>query len=359
METTVQAVSPIVPQAVAEAGVPLRPQSVSLSRTAKWPVGAVGPVVLDTVVTHVDHAPATSKRECQMSDSWGGGALNVSRAVSSYGGGAVPCFLIGRDAAGEAMKADLGDEFPQARFVPGYSHSRRSHLRPDGVTETTRPPLAQRRLPSYLHDAISRTPVTVVSPLAAADGEFAADALGAARCGIWQPSLPQLVDADSLRRLLPLATVTVLNHDEARAATGYDEPMDAIMALCDAGARGVIVTSRDGALARIDGTWEFAPAHQVQARRTSRAGDVFTGVFALARASGRTTRESLQLGQAAAARHVTGAPPLASLDELAVWAHGEPKVKLARRIAEPLNIRRAVSVAVATAATILAIAVLR
>ncbi len=346
-ERDVQTVVPgIAHQCFPEPAVDCKPP-----RPARTAVGAVGPAVLDTAVRPTHPHASTAKRECTMKDSYGGGAVNVSRSIQQYGGTPQPDFLVGADAYGKLMKEDLSEEFPHSLCVSAYPQSRRSHIHTDGTTDTTRPPLMLSRLPDNCRKRAAETPVTVVAALAPDDHDFTAEALSQARFGIWVPSASQLGETRSATRLLRLAHVTVMNDEEARVSTGKDDPIEAIVVLSERGCRGVIVTSRGGALARIDGDWLFAPAHQVQAKRTSRAGDTFTGVFALAIASGRTLREGLVLGQAAAARHVTEQPPLGGLDELAAWAGTQPKVALPR---PPVDLPRVITMAFAATASILA-----
>lgn len=155
-------------------------------------------------------------------------------------------------------------------------------------------------------------------------------------------------------------TVTIMNHEEARKATGETDPIRAIMALVEMGCLNPAVTSPDGVVARIDGEWASAAAHAVTARRTDGAGDCFSDVFSGVYAAGRTLDESLRLGQAAVARYVTEQPSLDDLDELAAWAEAQPKVAVTRRPERPaVNLRRVASVAVAAAATILLVALVR
>ncbi|MFO0821181.1 MAG: carbohydrate kinase family protein [Pirellulales bacterium] len=323
-------------------------------------VATVGPVVLDTHVTYPGSVPEKGKRVCEMRCSYGGGALNTSRAIRTAGGTVAPCFIIGRDKMGEAMKDELGDEFALAQFAAGYDSSRQSHIRPDGVTDTTRPPLELHSLPPNFRDAIRNSRVTIVAPMAVADQAFVGEALAAARFSIWQPSLPQLLDRQSVTTLGKLASVTVMNDVEAYEVTGESDPTRAVMALVEKGCRGAMVTSPQGVVARIDGEWASAPAHDISALRTSGAGDCFVGVFAWAYAARRSLDEALRLGQAAAARHVTAQLPLVDLGQWTAWANSQPKVSLARRTKAPvIKVRHAMSVAVGVAAMILAMMVFR
>lgn len=321
------------------------------ARRVRAAVGVVGPAVLDTVVRPTHPNALTAKRECTMEESYGGGAVNVSRSIQQYGGTAMADFLVGADSYGKLMREDLSEEFQHSRCVCAYPQSRRSHIHIGGTTYTARPPLTLTRLPDHCRQRVTENRVTVVGALTPDDHDFTAEALSEARFGIWVPSAAQLSETRSAPRLMQLAQVTVMNDEEARVATGKDDPIEAIVVLSERGCRGVIVTSRGGALARIDGDWLFAPAHQVQAKRTSRAGDTFTGVFALTIASGRPLREGLVLGQAAAARHVTEQPPLGDLDQLAAWASTQPKVALPR---PRIDLPRVVTMAFAATATILA-----
>ncbi|MEY4178174.1 MAG: pfkB family carbohydrate kinase [Planctomycetota bacterium] len=330
---------------------------VAPQRSPTSSVGVVGPVVRDTTVHYENPVESTAKRDCRMDDSVGGGSVNVSRAIQGHGGTAYPIFIAANDSMGRDMKSELGDEFSAARFVNGYSKSRRSHIRPGGTTDTTRPKLLIPQLPLFCRGVMEETPVVVLSPLAAPDVDFTRDVLMSAKYPIWQPSVSQLTDASSAARLMPLARVIVINDAEAREATGKKDPVDAIIAMVEGGSQGVIVTSRDGAIARLDdGNWHFAAAHRVQAKRTSRAGDVFTGVLALAIASGYSPQEGMELGQAAAARHVSEQPAMGSLEALAAWASTQPKVDFPGRVPQkPLELPRAIAIAAAASAMVLAL----
>lgn len=137
-------------------------------------VSAVGPLVLDTRVTYPGPVPETGKRKCEMHCSYGGGALNSSRAIRAAGGAVVPGFLIGRDKLGQAMKDELGDEFARAQFAEAYQASRQSHIRPDGLTDTTRPPLELTSVPKHIRHSIQQSSVMIVGPMAVTDHAFVA-----------------------------------------------------------------------------------------------------------------------------------------------------------------------------------------
>jgi sugar/nucleoside kinase (ribokinase family) len=163
--------------------------------------------------------------------------------------------------------------------------------------------------------------------MAAEDYPFVDDLLRIAPRSILLLSDGQLCQRELALRLILGATITVLNGDEARTLTGADDPKDAIGALREDGCTGIVVTTHQGVEAFLDGQQESISALDLGVPvQTVGAGDCFTGVMIAAWSAGHSIREGLELGQAAAARHVAGLAPLPSLNDLANWSVGQPRV---------------------------------
>ncbi|MDA1055371.1 MAG: carbohydrate kinase family protein [Planctomycetota bacterium] len=276
----------------------------------------------------------TTKATCTMHEQLGGAPVGVSRAIAACSGRVALHFMIGDDKLGEQVVDELGDEFRAAQFHRCLPATRRSVVIGERVY-TTRPTLRSQVLPPALHQALASSELAIIGPLSATDEPFTAAALRAARTTIWMPSAQQLGDRDSAVRMMGLATVTIVNDQEAALLSGCDDPIDAICLCRDwtAGAK-MIVTSRTGALAWWGDTWLSAPALAIPSpMRTIGAGDCFAGVFASAWLDGQSPEEAMQCGQTAAARHVMGLAPLDGVNALQGWAAGQQKVSL--RATEP------------------------
>ena len=197
----------------------------------------------------------------------------------------------------------------------------------------------------------------MIAPLPAENHEFVDTMLQLHPATVWQPSVEQLADADRAFRLMNSASITVMNQSEAETLTGEPDPIEAIM-VCrdhmdrDRMDRGVIVTTRSGAVGWFSGNWAYASAPVVDAVvREVGAGDWFAGVFTLAwSGAGYDFAKAMALGQAAAARYVAGLPAFSSLDELADWYSKRPKTPIREGAHRRLNLRHVASAAIATLA---------
>lgn len=80
-----------------------------------------------------------------------------------------------------------------------------------------------------------------------------------------------------LKPLLPLIDVFLPNDDEARAFTGFDDPVRQLQAFADAGANTVIVTrGGHGSVATSGGVTLACGAHRMEVVDPSGSGDAFT-----------------------------------------------------------------------------------
>lgn len=247
----------------------------------------------------------------------------------------------------------LRAEFPHALFNCCYEETRLSVILPDGKCLTTRPPLNLDRTSEPIRASLSTVAWTVVAPFGADDTPFVEDILRIATRSVLMLSKDQMCNRESALRLMKAATRVVLNHEEAEAVTGHKDVRLAIDTLLAAGCREVLVTSPDGVEAYLDGQPESRQALAVdRVKGTVGAGDAFIGVAVMAWAAGYPSAEGLDLGLAAAARHVAQLPPLASLTELAAWAVSQPRVsppdspKLPTKISQPFRVRHVVAMGI-------------
>jgi ribokinase len=98
----------------------------------------------------------------------------------------------------------------------------------------------------------------------------------------------------------------VVNRVEAAQASGIEDPREAALALCRAGARRVIVTlGAEGCLVAERDGWAVYPAAPVDAADTTGAGDTFCGVLAAGMARGEPIARIIAAAQAAAAMTVS------------------------------------------------------
>jgi fructokinase len=127
------------------------------------------------------------------------------------------------------------------------------------------------------------------------------------------------------------------NEEEAAALTGVVEPADAAPALVALGAGCAVVTlGARGAVLAVEGELHHSPAHEVEARDATGAGDCVTAVFAAALAAGAggaELRAVLALAMRTAPGVVTARGALAGLPDA-----GEARASLAHALS---NIRRA------------------
>lgn len=312
-----------------------------------------GTVVEDTTVRVLDRSSRRSaKPGCRITSDWGGGPVNAGTAGAGYGGQMAPLLLAGPDERGQRAGAELGTRFVKVLVLPCLSQTRQTVI-VDDRCYTVRPGVVADPLSPQVQRLLRDAAYTIVAPLAAADAALAARVLALAPRSIWQPSGEQLQDRDGTLRLMRRASITVMNDQEARLLTGAADPVAAIERLRRGGlSTAVVITDRWGAIAWRPNTWEYAAAVAVpRVERVVGAGDCFTGVLAVALAAGRSFQESLQLGQAAAARHVSGAAPLGSLDALAAWSQTVDRVSPADRSPKAAWKRRLASLA-ATAASL-------
>ncbi|MGE0758714.1 MAG: carbohydrate kinase family protein [Pirellulaceae bacterium] len=311
-----------------QAGHPNQATSASPSMASESPlIAVVGPVVRDLRVIVLPGQPKRGKLLSRFRTEWGGAVRNVSRAIADYGGRPRPSFQLGCDHASDAAMEALGDEFSTAQFDRCYGDLRESVILPDGLTFTSRPSLQRDHIHEPLRALISTTTWTVIAPLAADDFAFVEDGLRVAPRSLLMLSRQQAAAPSRALRLMLAADVTVLNHEEAEVLSGCSDPHFMVVKLRDLGCQGVVITTPMGAEAYLGGELYSVPALDVgPTRQTSGAEDCCTGVMVTAWAAGLSWRAGLELGQAAAARHVAQLAALRSLEVLRDWAELQPQV---------------------------------
>ncbi|MGD2078972.1 MAG: ribokinase [Chloroflexota bacterium] len=113
-------------------------------------------------------------------------------------------------------------------------------------------------------------------------------------------------------RLLGNVSILAPNETEARALTGQDDPLKAIVALHELGLPTVVLTQgAAGALIAQGGDIEHVPAFPVTSVDTTAAGDAFVGALSVALIEGRSPKQSVRFAAAAGALAATkaGAQP--------------------------------------------------
>lgn len=111
-----------------------------------------------------------------------------------------------------------------------------------------------------------------------------------------------------LRRLLREISVFIPNEEEARAMTGFEEPEEQAKALLGFGAGLVVIKlGPRGCYAAGGGSAERLPAFPAEVLDAVGAGDVFNAGFLAATLSGRSLRERMAYGSAAASIYISRA----------------------------------------------------
>lgn len=122
----------------------------------------------------------------------------------------------------------------------------------------------------------------------------------------WDPTNWPEEHLAALRKLLQWTDIFLPNHDEARAITGLDTPVDSARALMELGPTTVVVKcGADGSLAVTRDELVTVPAYPTDVIDAVGAGDAFDAGFLLGHLSGASLETSLQLGNATASIYVS------------------------------------------------------
>lgn len=122
----------------------------------------------------------------------------------------------------------------------------------------------------------------------------------------WDPANWPEEHLAAVRDLLGWTEIFLPNHDEARAITGLDSPVDAARALAELGPSTVVVKcGAEGSLAIAGDELIIAPAYPTNVVDAVGAGDAFDAGFLLGHLGGASLEASLQLGNATASIYVS------------------------------------------------------
>ncbi len=272
-------------------------------------VVCVGHSALDYVFGVAEFAPAGTKlRATRFRESGGGMAANAAVAVAKLGGRAAFCGVVGDEAAGGRMRAELeaaGVDVSAMRRIPGKASS---------VSAVIVDARGERLIVNFRGDALETPPdATLDTAVEAADavlvdvrwmpGARAALAAGRAR------GVPTVLDADISDRAHLTALCALAGHAlfsqqalaEFAPGAGTDSALRTALGL---GAEVAAVTCGEHGLhwlQRGAARSESLPAFPVPVRDTTGAGDAFHGAYALALAEGAPPRDALRFASAAAA----------------------------------------------------------
>lgn len=275
-------------------------------------VSCVGHAVLDQVFDFAALPLAPGKHLARGYRTVGGGmAANAACAAARLDGRAALVSRVGRDAAGEAILAELascGVETEGVERVEGLPSS----ISAIAVAQDGERLLFNHTDPRLLEEA--------ASPAEGVFGRF--DALmadcrwpAAASAGLALArarGVPAVADIDHpldprfAAGILEAASHVVFSRDGLRKATlcgGIGEGLEWIAART--GARVAVTLGPEGVLWLEDGRTELLPGFAVEAVDTMGAGDAFHGALALALAEGTAWREAIRFASATAALKVT------------------------------------------------------
>jgi sugar/nucleoside kinase (ribokinase family) len=273
----------------------------------------IGQIVADVVVRPVDGLPVPGRTEPveELHLLGGGCAANTAAVLAKLGAKVRLAALIGRDALGDAVLADLQTagveldtivrdaETPtSAAIVLVAGNGQRSFFYRTGGNER----LANHHLSDAVLKAARVVHVGGALKLLKLD---LAELMGRAKSFGCITSLDTDWDINGqwIRKLhgaLPRIDYLMTNEEEAAMLTGKEEPRQAAEDLLARGPLAVVVKRGHlGALlATKDGVTEI-PACRVEVRDTTCAGDSFAAGFLLGVARGWPLKQSLRLGNAA------------------------------------------------------------
>jgi ribokinase len=223
------------------------------------------------------------------------GGKGLNQAVAAARAGATVAFVgaVGRDAAGDTLRAVLAAE----------------HIDTSGLARGDRP--SGRAV--IVVDAEGENSIVVV---AGANAEVVVDALPAARVLLVQLEIPLAVVTSAVVRAKATGATTVVNAAPAAALApdllaavdvvvandAEAERLGGVDALLGAGVTTAIVTrGAAGVVVAQSGARWHQPAFRVRAVDTTGAGDAFCGVLAAGLAAGRDLHAAVRAAAAAGA----------------------------------------------------------
>ncbi|MFE7781201.1 ribokinase [Streptomyces nigrescens] len=305
-----------------------------------YDVLVVGSANADLTV-RVDRRPGAGETVLgtDLVESAGGKGANQAAAAARIGGRTALLARVGGDAYGElllgAQRAAGTDVTPV--IVDGTARTGTAMIivDPDGDNSIVVSPGANAALTpqdvAAAKDTIAASAVVSLQleiPMASVRAAASAAEQAGTRVVLNPSPAPT---ADLAPELLSVADPLVVNEHEARQLSGLTDgtPAQWAQALCDRGARSVVVTlGGDGALVLDADGAENIPGVRVKAVDTTGAGDAFTGALATRLARGDALPEAARFAVRVGAAAVTkpGAQPsYPTRAELEVLAPEQPQ----------------------------------
>ncbi|WDT55019.1 ribokinase [Streptomyces sp. G7(2002)] len=305
-----------------------------------YDVLVVGSANADLTV-RVDRRPGAGETVLgtDLVESAGGKGANQAAAAARIGGRTALLARVGGDAYGElllgAQRAAGTDVTPV--IVDGTARTGTAMIivDPDGDNSIVVSPGANAALTpqdvAAAKDTIAASAVVSLQleiPMASVRAAASAAEQAGTRVVLNPSPAPT---ADLAPELLSVADPLVVNEHEARQLSGLTNgtPAQWAQALCDRGARSVVVTlGGDGALVLDADGAENVPGVRVKAVDTTGAGDAFTGALATRLARGDALPEAARFAVRVGAAAVTkpGAQPsYPTRAELEVLAPEQPQ----------------------------------
>lgn len=247
-------------------------------------------------------------------DAWsgtdfGGKGANQALICARTGVKTALFAALGQDAEGDRYLAHLAREGVDTRFLQrGSWPTDLSMITVDRHGENTIVTQSDAST-AYRPDALAVLAATRRGDWVALQGNLLGDVTGALlrearRAGRLTFLNPGPVRFDC-RPMLPDVDVLVVNQVEAHAIAGRRDPLDAVRALRDGGARAVCITLGARGVVYGDGAGTVVEkASATRAIDTVGAGDAFCGVLLAGLAKRLAPRAALRWAQAAAARTV-------------------------------------------------------
>ncbi|MCX5449192.1 ribokinase [Streptomyces nigrescens] len=305
-----------------------------------YDVLVVGSANADLTV-RVDRRPGAGETVLgtDLVESAGGKGANQAAAAARIGGRTALLARVGGDAYGElllgAQRAAGTDVTPV--IVDGTARTGTAMIivDPDGDNSIVVSPGANAALTPQ--DVAAAKDTIAASAVVSLQLEIPMESVRAAASAAEQAGTRVVLNpspaptADLAPELLSVADPLVVNEHEARQLSGLTDgtPAQWAQALCDRGARSVVVTlGGDGALVLDADGAENIPGVRVKAVDTTGAGDAFTGALATRLARGDALPEAARFAVRVGAAAVTkpGAQPsYPTRAELEVLAPEQPQ----------------------------------
>jgi sulfofructose kinase len=265
-------------------------------------------IAVHDIVFHMTEDPIVGSKNfaTSLTATSGGTSVNAAKAIVDLGGQALMVSVIGDDAAGDAVIADLNSRGIDTRLVVRLAGTPTSvssvMLHKDGertIVNATDNTVIQSAPKDASHAV--RAADAVLVDVRWIEGASAAAAQGA------RAAKPVVVDFDISAatppvQLLDSASHVVFSLGGLGSVSRGTPAREALLGVARSSAATLGVTmGRHGSMWVVDGGIVDVPAFDTKVVNTLGAGDVFHGAFVLAIGEGRQTIESAVWASAAAA----------------------------------------------------------